>query len=87
MGTQASLRQQIPRLARAIYSIESLLASAGGHRATLLQDDLANFRRRLVNIDEALWETPFYPCHCGRRFSQCPNRVGEMVCNLADKGA
>lgn len=81
------LRKRIPGLARAIACTEAMAGSCGGPRASVLEADAEHMRRSLDAIDAALWQTPLYPCHCGRRLAQCPNRVGSMACNLADKGA
>ncbi len=81
------LKKQIPALAKAIASTEAMAGSCGGPRSSVLKSDADAMRRRLSTIDEALWKTTLYPCHCGRRLTQCPNTVGSMACNLADKGA
>ncbi|MBM3266507.1 MAG: hypothetical protein FJZ01_02565 [Candidatus Sericytochromatia bacterium] len=81
------LKKQIPALARAIASTEQMARSCSGPRSSTLQSDAEALKRRLSHIDDALWETTLYPCHCGRRLTQCPNRVGSLACNLADKGA
>ncbi len=81
------LKKQIPSLARAIASTESMAQTCSGPRRSVLESDVHAMRNRLEKIDQALWKTELYPCHCGRRLSQCPNRVGAMACNLANKGA
>lgn len=81
------LKKQIPGLARAIAGTESMARACSGPRREILEADVVALRRRLEQIDQALWRTPLYPCHCGVRMTQCPNRVGAMACNLADKGA
>lgn len=81
------LKKQIPGLARAIASTESMAQTCSGPRREVLESDVVAMRRRLEKIDQALWKTPLYPCHCGIRMTQCPNRVGAMSCNLANKGA
>lgn len=81
------LRRQIPALARAIACTEALAQTSSGSSAEVLLSDIARMRCQLVDIDNELWKTPLYPCHCGRRLSGCPNQVGSMKCNLADKGA
>jgi len=81
------LKKQIPGIARAIASTEEVARTCNGPRASVLRDDAHALRQRLEVIDQALWQTPLYPCHCGRRLSSCPNKAGSMACNLADKGA
>lgn len=87
MGELAMLKRQIPAVAKAIAGTEELLARSSGRPANVLEEDLESFKRRLAKIDAQLWKTTLYPCHCGLRMTQCPNRVGSMVCNLLDKGA
>jgi hypothetical protein len=81
------LKKQIPGLARAIAGTEAMARGCEGPRSSVLAQDAEAMRKRLEAIDEALWKTSLYPCHCGLRMTQCPNKPGTMACNLADKGA